>query len=40
MAKLKIYIKPGWRVWGKMVSPGQVPPESMSIVTIEILAIK
>ncbi len=39
MAKLK-FILNLMAGMGKMVSPGQVPPESMSIVTIEILAIK
>ncbi|MCT8263671.1 sugar transporter [Proteus terrae] len=37
--KAKIYIKPGGG-YGKNGVPGQVPPESMSIVTIEILDIK
>lgn len=37
--KAKIYIKPDGG-YGKDGIPGQVPPESMSIVTIEILAIK
>ncbi|NBM79774.1 sugar transporter [Proteus sp. G2659] len=37
--KAKIYIKPSGG-YGKNGVPGQVPPESMSIVTIEILDIK
>ncbi|WP_368882448.1 sugar transporter [Proteus mirabilis] len=37
--KAKIYIKPDGG-YGKEGIPGQVPPESMSIVTIEILDIK
>ncbi|WP_337236574.1 sugar transporter [Proteus faecis] len=37
--KAKIYIKPGGG-YGKNGVPGQVPPESMSIVTIEVLDIK
>lgn len=37
--KAKIYIKPDGG-YGKNGVPGQVPPESMSIVTIEILDIK
>ncbi|HGM9739035.1 TPA: sugar transporter [Proteus mirabilis] len=37
--KAKIYIKPDGG-YGNDGIPGQVPPESMSIVTIEILAIK
>ncbi|WP_193014745.1 sugar transporter [Proteus sp. FME41] len=37
--KAKIYIKPGGG-YGKNGVPGQVPPESMSIVTIEILDVK
>ncbi|WP_273801916.1 sugar transporter [Proteus vulgaris] len=37
--KAKIYIKPGGG-YGKNGVPGQVPPESMSIVTIEVLDVK
>ncbi|MEQ4923314.1 sugar transporter [Proteus hauseri] len=37
--KAKIYIKPGGG-YGKNGVPGQIPPESMSIVTVEILEIK